>query len=636
MKARPRVEKVESAIKGGVVAQLGQKTLILGRNGRGKSAIVNAIELAGTGRASDVAGRSVLAKDADLFMLAPPGAEKVFAEVRFTGSGEGKSEATWNLSKGHRATRSGAPIAFPLRDVQDALLGSPETARKWILARAGDVEWKEIEALVPASMHKRLGSLGGGSTESGGPLYPSNVDALIASLEEAKKKVRELAATAKAARGLSAPPQPPPSDQDITAIEAIIAAWGMVGAEEGEDASSQAPVLQRALAAAKLQAESIMMQAQEVERALSSLPAPSGSTEIRLAAVTVIEALARAHADTCAICGGKADPAALATRAARGRAKIEESLQVEGRRRELATAHTILLGDLASARREVSRLETEVARAEKDVRKGIERPSLSLEAARRRLSEMHTLRAGWAASKRSEEQALQAERESVEWDQLAGALSSALSTLVERARAGFESKVQRFLPRSDLFGIDLLDGDREILRVGLRRLAGDRMVLHAALSGAEWARVTAALALATAPEEGPCVVCPEERAFDPETLSEVLAAFDAALAPTKAAKNDPSVDPSAPQIIVTSPNAPDEVPAGWTVIELGDKGVTESVSREKRKGKGKGMERKEEEKGSGSTETTSEFEVVDGKMKKTKDKDEEKEPASKKPFDLFA
>ena len=119
--SRSYVSKVESAVKGAVVAQLGRKTLILGRNGAGKSAILNSIEVAGSGRASDVAGRATLAKDADLFMLAPPGADKVWATARFSGGGA----AEWALEKGKRAKRTGTPISFPLRDVQDALLGSP-------------------------------------------------------------------------------------------------------------------------------------------------------------------------------------------------------------------------------------------------------------------------------------------------------------------------------------------------------------------------------------------------------------------------------------------------------------------------------------------------------------------------------
>jgi hypothetical protein len=87
------------------------------------------------------------------------------------------------------------------------------------------------------------------------------------------------------------------------------------------------------------------------------------------------------------------------------------------------------------------------------------------------------------------------------------------------------------------------------------------MVLHGALSGAEWARVTAALALATCPESPvPAVICPEERAFDPQTLAEVLEAFSVGVA---------GMGEEAPQIIVTSPVRPDPMPTGWTVIEVG-------------------------------------------------------------------
>jgi hypothetical protein len=86
------------------------------------------------------------------------------------------------------------------------------------------------------------------------------------------------------------------------------------------------------------------------------------------------------------------------------------------------------------------------------------------------------------------------------------------------------------------------------------------MVLHGALSGAEWARVTAALALTTCPESPvPAVICPEERAFDSQTLAEVLEAFSIGVT---------GMGEEAPQIIVTSPVRPDPMPTGWTVIAL--------------------------------------------------------------------
>lgn len=559
--ARPRVEKVESNLKSGVVAQPGQKTLILGKNGIGKSAIVNAIELAGTGKASDVAGRSLLAKDADLFMLAPPGAEKVWATVRFTG--EGKPSSSWELSKGHRAKLSGLAISFPLRDVQEALLGSPETARKWILQMGGSVEWGEVLSLVPDSLHKHLASIVG---FAGGESAHNATNILPGALEESRRRVREANATAKAARTLSAPAQPPPTAQDFTALETIIGIWRARGDESSAPQASALEALREAAAAAVVNVAGLQTRAVTLEQELAALPQPP-PLDVPRAGLTVIDALVKLGAKECAICGAPVKPLDLANRAARGRQRIDGALQAEEQRRAIRRQLGAALDDLQGARRERDRLGTELARAEKHE---VERekevsppPDLDLASAEEKLRSLHSLKAGWEASKRSEERALAAERDATEWGQLSEALAKALGTLVEKARSAFCTRVQKFLPPSDLFGLDLLDGEREVLRVGLLRLSSDRMVLHAALSGAEWARVTAALALATAPETGPCVVCPEERAFDPATLSGVLDAFDAAL-------GGENTDPNAPQIIVTSPVPPTQIPNGWTVIQLGE------------------------------------------------------------------
>jgi hypothetical protein len=554
--ARARIEKIESSIKGGVVAQPGAKTLILGRNGRGKSAIVNAAELAGTGAASDVAGRAVLARDTDLFMLAPPDAARVWATARLTGSA---GTASWELEKGHRAKRTGPEISFPLRDVRAALLGSPETARKWILEVGGSFEWSEVEALVPESLHKRLRAITV-ETEGAAPdaTEAGAASALVFALEAARSKVREENAKAKAARSLSPPPLPPPTDQEISAIEAIVSAWLAMPPEGTEPAGD---VVRAAREKVQIEVDRLFAEARGIEETLASLPAPTAGLELRRAAVSVVEAMATTKACQCAICGSGVSSEIWAPRAAQGRKKIEEAVEIEVRRVTLETSHRNILPTLAAARRELQRLTTEEARAaQRTATTGAARPTMTLQEAQRKVDELRTTRAGWTASKRSEEQALAAELAATEWGQLADALAVALGKLVEKAREAFRVRVQKYLPREDLFGLDLLDGEREILRVGLLRPSGDRMVLHAALSGAEWARVTAAIALATAPTEGPCGVCPEERAFDPETLSDVLAAFDAAI----------GTDENAPQLFVTSPVEPTKIPPGWTVIRTGD------------------------------------------------------------------
>ena len=60
------IAKLKGNVKAGVDVEIGAKTLIVGPNGSGKSSIVNAIELALTARAGDVAGRVDVGREADV------------------------------------------------------------------------------------------------------------------------------------------------------------------------------------------------------------------------------------------------------------------------------------------------------------------------------------------------------------------------------------------------------------------------------------------------------------------------------------------------------------------------------------------------------------------------------------------
>jgi hypothetical protein len=97
------------------------------------------------------------------------------------------------------------------------------------------------------------------------------------------------------------------------------------------------------------------------------------------------------------------------------------------------------------------------------------------------------------------------------------------------------------------------------LRVNVPSGADGALVstLRSALSGAEWAMVTCAIASAVVGDV-PSIIVPEERAFDPVTLSAALHAFS---------RFDG-------QVIVTSPIDPAEIPSGWTVIRTSGVGAT--------------------------------------------------------------
>ena len=174
----------------------------------------------------------------------------------------------------------------------------------------------------------------------------------------------------------------------------------------------------------------------------------------------------------------------------------------------------------------------------------------SMEAAQAKLSALEAARDNWAVVQRSESLALEAERQASAWKMLKEALESAVGTVLDRALAAFVARVQTSLPEGDVFDLRLKDGDREVVQFGLVRNGQ----LHTALSGAEWARVMAAMAEACVPEGRYACVIPEERAFDPKTLSEVLKALGTCRH----------------QVIVASPVAPKPVPKGWVVVKRGE------------------------------------------------------------------
>jgi nitrate reductase cytochrome c-type subunit len=161
----------------------------------------------------------------------------------------------------------------------------------------------------------------------------------------------------------------------------------------------------------------------------------------------------------------------------------------------------------------------------------------------------------WAKVKAAESAALTAETAAEQWAVLKSACEEAVAVVLDKALAAFVAKVQSHLPKGDTFDLRLRDGEREVVQFGLVRDGR----LHTALSGAEWARVMAAMASATA-GDGFAVLIPEERAFDPQTLTAVLRAF----------ADVPQ------QVVLASPVAPaGRLPKGWTLVQTVRHGAAE-------------------------------------------------------------
>jgi energy-coupling factor transporter ATP-binding protein EcfA2 len=550
------IRKIESNVKKGYTGEIGEKTLVIGVNGSGKSSIVNAVELALTGRASDIAGRTDVGREVDLMSLAKDGAENLYAMAEFDDGKRATFHTSGTTAKAKKATveRPGYvqhDDVLPIRTVREAILGSPVTARKFLLRKvAGDVSRDDLLAYISENVQDLFKSFLGMTAAS----IPTP-DVLVAALEHADKKMREANAEAKAAKAaataITGGAATPPSKAEIkSAKDARDTARKMVA--EIEAVASRGTNYDAAKAEAEKAEDALnpLLDAlTAAQAALDALPAPDAREQTLVPVLATAKASVEAGA--CLVCGSE-DAAVISGSVS----AIESFLSDAGADRAKRQAAE---ATFAKVKREAEAALARVERAEQRLNdltatESAPAESMTLEAAQAALAkadatllDLQTTANAWDAARKAQGRVQDAERQSADWSVLKGDLTVALGSVLDNALAAFIAKVQASLPATDVFDLRLKDGDREVVQFGLVR--GDR--LHTALSGAEWARVLAALSEACVADDAYAVVIPEERAFDPKTLADVMGALTTCRH----------------QVILTSPVAPATVPEGWTVIE---------------------------------------------------------------------
>jgi hypothetical protein len=576
------VKRVISTIQGSVDLELGPKTLLLGANASGKSRARRAVELALTGSASDISGREEVAKQIDLLALAPPDSNLVARALLSDGT-EARFELKRVTAKKSTKFTSSAvdPVrppsvdvekCLPLRALKAAILGKPETARKFFLAHTTKaVSRADVLARLPASLHElylaALAAVPAAVTEP-------EIVRLLAASDYATKNAGESSRAATAGRkvavdtgqGLVAPP----TEADYTAARtaAATARVALERAVAGYQQQSQRAELESryaTLVAQHGEAAGQLKAAQErlalIEAAAAQLPALPEVPPGQRAVIDAITWHAQGRYKGCFCCDRPVDPAVWPGRVAAVQSELEKTATLTAQHQRKDTL-------LAGAKFEVEQRADAVRTAERNIEAlkttaqaimtaGTVDTPLTIEAARGavegaegKLRGMDAARAAWESTRRARDGALDAERQGNNWEQLAKALGEVVRDLLDAGIQNFEARVQLYLPSTDRFGLRLRDGGREVCQFGLYQ-GGEK--LWTALSGAEWARVTAALASVCGPTDPAQlgVVMPEERAFDPETLTAVMRALG----------KIPH------QVLLESPTPPKSVPAGWTVVE---------------------------------------------------------------------
>lgn len=575
---RPYVVFAEGNLKGGCRVALGPKTIIVGPNGSGKSTVANTVELALTGRVTDIVGRREVAREVDLMALAPGKKGELLARVKLSDG----TAATWKVGgKAGKKAKHSVPegivvpdLALPLRPVYEAVTGSVETARKFFLQYAvGAVSDADVLNRVPAALH----SLYKRATLSTSLSDTTAVDRLLAALEHAKKQAREAKAAAKASEAASNDTAsglaPLPTEADEKSLRDALRE-----AEARRDALRDRTSRRQALAsaleegdrlqAALQQAEAAYMAARAVEEAatatLAATPRPAAMDPLVGAFAAVLKAHEAKGLSECQCCGQSVQAISggflamfWADRVASFQGYIDSHAKAVLAYEDAAAAQATASIKATQALNEGKALYARAQALQAALGEGaVEAPSAEEVAAAEasvtnlvgKLREVDNLKASWAVASRARDGVGEAKKNAKDWEDLAAACVEAVAALLDGSVGSFVSRVQACLPGTDRFSLTLRDGERAVFQFGLLK----DQVLHTAMSGAEWSRVTAALAGACAPPpKQVSVVIPEERAFDPMMLTEVLGSFG-------------HLDS---QVIITSPIRPFSVPEGWTLID---------------------------------------------------------------------
>lgn len=548
---RPTVATVESTIKGGVALDLHPRTLIVGPNGAGKDAILASVALALTGIADDVMGREEVKDEGMVATLGD--ATGVRAVVRLTSGTLCEYETTRKPDGGAKkaSTRNGYPNAYPLRAVRAALTAGPDKARAFLLAQAA----RTITAAdVTRALH--AGTEDAYTAAAATALGATPVDRLLAVHASLKKQATDAKGAADALeesiRRMGDSLGAEPLSADVDAARAAV--------DTAQDAARIAVDARgaRHLRAAALEAVQDYQRAQaDAAQARAAVDATATVAVDRIASLTAMREAARWHAEreatSCALCGSH-PPAGAATWDASG-ARITDALAVwatraeSARTAEAAEARAATLR--ATAATLIGRFEAAGGAALADrVVEGVEEIAATAHA---RLNALIAARQSWATVRgfRADQARLLDTARAAE--ALRASTTDAIVTLLDGAAAAFAARVQQYLPPSDVFALRLRDGDRDVCRFGFLRDGA----LHAALSGAEWARCLLAIGAAVSEgtsEDHPLVLVPPERAYDPATLAAVMVALTDAPG----------------QVLLASPILPAYVPPGWHVVTLGD------------------------------------------------------------------
>lgn len=521
------IEYVKGTLKGGCDVRLSQRTVIVGPNESGKSTIVQTAELATKGEVTDMEGRARVRQQAALARLFPSGVSpEAYCQLsdgtQFSWRLEPKGRTSFSLH--HEAPMV---VEWALQDVQAILAGEPAKVSTWLEGLVvGPLDDDEILKEMPPDFRP--------ATEDLLSRYVGNRNftTLAKAAKDEARRLRTQATTqektvARMLTGLT----PPLLDSEREELEQRLEAYGALAGTTTQEAYD-------AQVARAKQDEVELSRLQAAMRTLRDPPENVLQIVERLSKVKEILADHVKHCglDVCQVCGREDADQAIRARAgalAQALSQYADQAQLLQTRRKLQDEISSLEATLQERKAALSAAVVET--------NGEERKALT-----QKLEADRQARKAWqnATAARHEIQRLRDRADTL--SAVAKELVPVGQALLAKRVHLFTERVQALLP-GDQVGVDLAAG-----RLGFKRGPD----LHSALSGAEWSRLLLALASVWREGSTPCVLVPEDRAWDRDTLTQTM----------KALSSVPHM-----QILLMSTVEPEPV-TGWTVISLPARG----------------------------------------------------------------
>ena len=548
------IRKITSNIKSGVDVELHPKTLIVGPNGSGKSSIINAIELALTQSVNDLRGKKSVKRGSDLITLAPGDEDlKCVADYDNGKSTSVTIERTPN-GAGRPKVKNKLKGKLPFNDVLTVLTSKPTVLKEWVVENVGNVVSRAaIIDMLGEELAETYNRLAGTSKNDEIEILKM---VTIKNQDKIKAYREEIRSTQKALEKLEENIQIVDESHLVSlskkAEESFQLLNGLISSARAIEETHKRKASLGERLAQHMQELNDYKKKLDIATTSSNLSQPvTEQDEFLVALREKLLNMAKIHLalnmSDCMLC-------------TKGNSvNFGERIQsLDGMNQsvvEALDAHNQRIG----LEKEVKRLQTTVDNLVNEIKtcdhnldlhgggfiqEDIANAKIEWETTTQRVQDIKNQKVQLVQIHEMKANIVKFEDMISTAKKLSNAIQIVNENLASSSASSFVSSVQQFLPNDYKFSVKISDS----VEIGFEKEG----VIHQALSGAEWASMIMAMSAACADSTQFNIITPEERAFDPNTLYNVMGVLSACPY----------------QVILTSTTQPSSDVEGWNIISL--------------------------------------------------------------------